>query len=160
MPARRAARTITITDVTDRADIPALFEQAPDGIIFADREGVIREWNAAAAKIFGYSRDEAIGRSLDLVVPEEFRAAHWRGYDRALVAGRTKYSGTAMPTRSMRRDGSTIYVELTFAIIHGPDGQVIGALAHARDITERWARDREQRQRLRALEQQLGESRR
>jgi PAS domain S-box-containing protein len=135
-----------------------LVAQAPDGVIFADREGVIREWNASAMAIFGYAREEAVGQTLDLIVPERFREAHWRGYDRALADGDTKYRGQAMPTRSARKDGSTLYVELTFAIIHDGDGAVIGALAHARDITERFARERAERDRLRELERLLEEA--
>ena len=62
------------------AELAALLvEQAPDAVIFADREGTIREWNPAAERIFGYSRDEAVGQSLDIIVPERFREAHWRG---------------------------------------------------------------------------------
>jgi PAS domain S-box-containing protein len=131
-----------------------LIEQAPDAVVFADLEGTIREWNPAAERMFGHSRGEAIGRSLDLIVPERFRKAHWQGYERALAEGKTKYSGQSLPTRSFRKDGSTIYVELTFAIIQDPHGYVIGALAHARDITERWAREREQRERLQELERE------
>ena len=131
--------------MADPCDERRLFEQAPDAIIFADRDGIIRAWNEAASELFGHARDAAVGRSLDLIVPEKFRAAHWRGYQRALEEGRTQYRGKALPTRSMRRDGTTLYVELTFAIVRGPDGAVLGALAHARDISERWARDREQR---------------
>jgi PAS domain S-box-containing protein len=129
-----------------------LIEQAPDPAIFADREGVIREWNAAAERIFGHSRHEAIGQSLDIIVPERFREAHWNGYRRALEAGATKYVGQALPTRSARKDGETIYVELTFAIVKDAAGAVLGALANARDISERWAREREQAARLRELE--------
>jgi PAS domain-containing protein len=81
---------------------------------------------------------------------------HWARYDRAPAAGETKYEGRALPTRSLRDDGSTIYVELTFAIIHDATSEVVGACAHARDISERWAADREQRRRLRDLEEQLG----
>lgn len=134
-----------------------LFEQAPDAIIFADRDGIIRAWNATATTLFGHAPDEAVGQSLDLIVPEPFRAAHWRGYERALAEGRTQYQGKALPTRTQHRDGSTRYVELTFAIVHAADGTVCGALAHARDITERWARERAQRQRLRELEDQLAQ---
>lgn len=136
----------------------ALLEQSPDAVIFADPDGLIVEWNTAAQMIFGHTAAEAIGQSLDLIVPERFREAHWVGYDRALKAGDTKYRGQAMPTRSVRKDGTDIYVELTFAIIHSVDGSVIGALAHARDISERWAREREQRQRLRDLGARMGES--
>jgi PAS domain S-box-containing protein len=135
-----------------------LVSQSPDAVIFADREGVIREWNAAAERIFGHAQAEAIGQSLDIIVPERFREAHWRGYERAIGEGSTKYSGQSLPTRSERKDGAQIYVELTFAIIHDAGGQVIGALAHARDITERWENDRRQRQRLRELEEKLKEA--
>jgi PAS domain S-box-containing protein len=135
-----------------------LIEQAPDAVVFADTEGIIREWNPAAESMFGYTRDEVLGESLNVIVPERFREAHWRGYRRALAEGTTKYSGQALPTRSARKDGSTIYVELTFAIVHDPPDNVIGALAHARDISERWARDREQRRRLQELEHKLDPS--
>jgi PAS domain S-box-containing protein len=132
-----------------------LLDQAPDAVIFAGPDGIIQEWNASAEALFGHAAAEAVGQSLDLIVPERFREAHWRGFERALGEGDTKYRGQALPTRSMRKDGSDFYVELTFAIIHGTDGKVIGALAHARDITERWTHDREQRQRLRELEERL-----
>ncbi len=133
-----------------------LLDQAPDAMIFADREGTIVEWNTAAESIFGHSPEEALGQSLDIIVPERFREAHWRGFERALGEGDTQYRGQALPTRSMRKDGADIYVELTFAIVKDSEGSVVGALAHARDITERWAKEREQRQRLRDLEQRLG----
>ncbi len=132
-----------------------LLDQAPDAVIFAGPDGIIQEWNAAAEALFGHSASDAIGQSLDLIVPERFREAHWRGFDKALGEGDTKYRGQALPTRSMRKDGTDFYVELTFAIVHNVDGKVIGALAHARDITERWTHDREQRQRLRELEERL-----
>ena len=132
-----------------------LVEQAPDAMIFADGGGVIREWNAAATRIFGYAPAEAIGQSLDLIVPERFREAHWRGYDRALADARTKYEGQSLPTRSARKDGTAIYVELSFAIVKDANGTVRGALALARDISERFAREREERARVRALEEQL-----
>ncbi|MEZ4503587.1 MAG: PAS domain S-box protein [Dehalococcoidia bacterium] len=135
-----------------------LFEQAPDAIVFADREGIIRAWNEAAERMFGHTPAAAIGQSLDLIIPEQFREAHWRGYERALAAGDTKYRGQAMPTRSVRGDGETIYVELAFAIIHDADGEVSGALAHARDITERWAQERELRRELRELRDKIAAS--
>jgi PAS domain S-box-containing protein len=144
--------------VDDTELAKTLVQQAPDAVIFADREGIIRQWNPAAEQMFGHSSDDAIGQGLDIIVPERFREAHWRGYHRAISEGKTKYSGRALPTRSIRNDGSTIYVELTFAIVHSPPAVVIGALAHARDISERWAGEREERHRLRELEQKLREA--
>lgn len=134
-----------------------LLDQAPDAVIFANLDGTIVEWNAAAEAVFGFTASEAIGQRLDIIVPERFREAHWAGFSRALAEGDTKYRGQALPTRSARKDGTDIYVELTFAIVKDADGAVAGALAHARDISERWAKEREQRQRLRDLEQRLGE---
>ncbi len=130
-------------------------EQSPDGIVFADREGIIHLWNGGAVRIFGYSAVEALGHSLNLVVPERFREAHWSGYLRAMADGRTKYAGQAMATRSTRKDGTTVYVELTFAILRDELGNVLGALAHVRDITERYTQERDLRKRVTELEQQV-----
>ncbi len=139
------------------ADLERLLEQAPDAVIFADTQGVVRYWNAAAERIFGHAASEATGQSLDLIVPEQFREAHWEGFERALQEGETKYAGQALPTRSQRADGEQIYVELSFAILRGDDGTVTGALAHARDITARFTQDRETRRRLRELEARVEE---
>jgi PAS domain S-box-containing protein len=144
--------------MTDVDLMVLLVEQAPDAVIYANRDGEIVVWNAAAASMFGHSAEEAVGQSLDLIIPERFREAHWKGFDRALGDGDTKYRGQALPTRSQRKDGSTFYVELTFAIVKDAAGEVIGALANARDITERFERDREQRRRLTELEAQVAAS--
>jgi PAS domain S-box-containing protein len=133
-------------------DAAALVGQAPDALIFADLAGIIRTWNPAAERIFGHSAESAIGRSLDIIIPESLREAHWAGYRRALAAGDTKYRGQALPTKSMRADGTPIYVELSFAIVRDGAGGVAGAMAQARDITERFERDRAMRRRLRELE--------
>ena len=105
--------------------------------------------------LFGHSEADAIGQRLDLIVPEQFREAHWTGWDRALEASITKYVGQAVPTRAERADGTPITVELSFAIVLDEDGASIGALATARDISERWDKDRPTRRRLRELEEQL-----
>lgn len=133
-------------------DVELLVEQCPDSMIFADRDGLVRVWNAASERIFGFTAADAIGRDLNIIIPESLRDAHWQGYERALGAGDTKYRGQSLPTKALKADGSTIYVELSFAIVHGRDGEVIGALATARDITERFERDRTIRRRVRELE--------
>ncbi|WP_322818199.1 PAS domain S-box protein [Tepidiforma sp.] len=132
-----------------------LLQQAPDAIIFAGTDGIVQAWNAAAETMFGHPAATALGRDLDLVIPDQFRDAHWKGYDRALAAGETKYRGQTLPTRARRADGSEFYVEMTFAIVKDDAGTVIGALAHCRDITERFERDRQQRRRLRELEAEI-----
>ena len=132
-----------------------LVEQAPDAVISAGNDGVIVTWNAAATAMFGFAPSDAIGNGLNIIIPEEFRETHWSAYDKALEAGDTKYRGQSLPTRAMKADGETLYVELSFAIVHGEDGMVIGALAHARDITARFEQDRANRRRLRELEAEL-----
>ena len=145
-----------MTSGTGAADISFLVDQAPDGMIFAGMDGVISVWNAAAERIFGFTAEAAIGQDLNIIIPEGLRDAHWTGYDRALAAGDTKYRGQSLPTKALNADGSQIYVELSFAIVHDRDGAVIGALAGARDVTERFERDRDLRRRLRALEHPSG----
>src|SRR5687767_6144062 len=115
-----------------------LVEQAPDAVIFADAHGVIRTWNARAEQIFGYPASEALGQSLDILIPERLRAAHWRGFEAALNTRSTKYAGRVLTTRSMHKDGRTLYVDLSFALIEDNNGNVLGALAIARDSTERY----------------------
>jgi PAS domain S-box-containing protein len=131
---------------TDIADV--LVRQAPDAVIFADTSGIIRFWYATLTRVFGFTEGQAIGECLDLIIPERFREAHWKGFDRAVQDRVTKYAGQALATRSLRSDGIQIYVELSFAIILDNDGKVLGAVSHARDITERFEQDRANRKRL------------
>jgi PAS domain S-box-containing protein len=119
-----------------------LIEQSPDAVVFADTEGIIRVWNSAAERIFGFSRDAVLGTSMNILIPERFREAHWRGFRRAIVERSTKYQGQVLSTRSVRADGARIYVELSFAIILDAEGEVLGVLAHARDVTKRFEQER------------------
>ena len=107
-------------------------EQAPDALIFADRDGAIRIWNARAQALFGYTAQEATGKSLDLIIPEHLRAAHWHGYHQAIAAGRTRLGDRPMLTRATHKDGSKLYVELAFGIVSDPVRGVLGALATGR----------------------------
>ena len=140
-----------MTAPTEQALEAALLEQSPHAVIFAGKDGVIQVWNAAAERVFGHKAADAVGQSLDIIIPEQFRNAHWTGYDRALEAGETKYRGQALTTRSIRADGETFYVDLGFEIVKDAAGTVIGAMATARDVTERFNRDRETRRELREL---------
>ena len=129
-----------------------LLDQGPDAVIFAGTDGLVAYWNAAAERIFGHTSAAAMGQSLDIIIPEQYREAHWTAFDRALADGDTKYRGQSLATRSVRADGEKIYVELSFGIIKDAAGASIGAIATARDITERFTADREMRRKLRELE--------
>ena len=126
-----------MSEPSELETLRAVVEQAPEAIIFADRKGTIRLWNARAQAIFGYAAAEAIGRSLDLIIPEHLRAAHWRGYERAIADGRTHLPAKPIVTRATHKDGGKRYVELSFGIVAHEVHGVLGALATARDVTSR-----------------------
>lgn len=129
-----------------------IVEQTTDAVIFADREGLIRIWNRGAEAVFGYPAAEALGQSLDIVIPEELRKRHWEGYDRAIEAGRTRLGSRVLVTRGLHRDGSRLYVDLSFAVIVDDEGRAEGALAVGRNVTERYLADRALRKRVAELE--------
>lgn len=121
-----------------RALAPAILDQAADAVIFADVEGAIRVWNAAAARIFGFAAEEAIGSSLDLIIPENLRQAHWTGFRRAMQSGATHLGGRPTMTRGLHKSGRRLYVEMSFALVRAPSGAVAGSVAVARDATARY----------------------
>jgi PAS domain S-box-containing protein len=114
-----------------------------DAVIYADDAGTIRRWNRAAADVFGYSAAEALGQSLDLIIPEHLRAAHWRGFEAAMTHGVMKLQGRPTLTRATHQTGRRLYVEMTFALVQGQAGGAArGAVAVARDVTERTEQQR------------------
>ncbi|MFM0323032.1 PAS domain S-box protein [Caballeronia glebae] len=106
--------------------------QAPDALICSDREGAIIRWNTAAEALFGYRADEALGQSLDLIIPPHLRAAHWRGFNQAMESGATKHHGHAVMTGATHKDGTRIYAEVAFSLVKTDTGEVTGAVAIAR----------------------------
>jgi PAS domain S-box-containing protein len=124
-------------------------------VIFADRAGLIQVWNAGAEAVFGYSPDEVLGRNLDLLIPERLRSAHWAGFHAAVETGKMKHGRESMTTRSRHRDGSDLYVDLSFALVKDVTGHVLGAVAVARDITSRFRAEKESRRRIAELEAQI-----
>jgi PAS domain S-box-containing protein len=123
----------------------AIVEQAGDAVIFADTEGVIRVWNAAAVRIFGFTKDEALGKSLDLIIPEHLRQAHWAGFRRAMESGATRLGGRPTLTRGLHQSGRRLYVEMSFAVVRAPSGVVAGSVAVARDATVRYEAEKARR---------------
>jgi PAS domain S-box-containing protein len=130
-----------------------IIEGAGDAIIFADGEGKIRLWNAAAERVFGYPAAEALGCSLDLIVPEKHRPCHWEGYTRVMQTGETKYGGELLAVPAIRRDGSRISIEFTVTLVWDDDGAVQGIAAIVRDVSARREAETSLRRRLQELEQ-------
>lgn len=114
-----------------------IVDQAPDAIIFADRQGIIQVWNDAARDVFGYAPDEVIGRSLDVIIPEHLRQSHWDGFGEAIASGHTTHGRRALKTRATHKNGQKLYVSLAFSVIKDRAGKVIGALATAREFIDR-----------------------
>lgn len=129
-----------------------LVGQAPDAVIFADAHGAIRLWNRRAEQIFGFAAAEALGQSLDIIIPDRLRAAHWRGFEAALATRKTKYAGRVLTTRSVNKGGRTLYVDLSFSLVDDSGGNVLGVLAIARDVTARHLEHKELLKRLEDLE--------
>lgn len=122
---------------TDAAPWHHILAGTPDALIFADQGGVIRAWNAGAEAVFGFSAAEAIGQSLDLIIPERLRAAHWLGFNLAMARGTTSHGAEVRTTRGAHKDGRKLYVDMSFGVVQGDDGQVLGSVAMARDVTTR-----------------------
>ncbi len=129
-----------------------IVEKVGDAVIFADRDGIIRLWNGAATGIFGYTEEEALGQSLDLIIPERQRQVHWKGYGRVMVDGATKYGSETLAVPAIRKTGERISIEFTIALLRDADGKVQGPVAVIRDVTARWEREKKMRAHVAQLE--------
>ncbi len=130
-----------------------IVEKAADAIIFADKEGIIRLWNSGAESIFGYSADEALGNTLDLIVPEKLREKHWEGYRKVMETGVTRYGSELLAVPALNKDNSRISVEFTIVLLKDDAGRPQGTAAIMRDVTERWQGEKELKKRLAELEE-------
>jgi PAS domain S-box-containing protein len=124
------------THLQDAGVLAAVLEGLPDALVLADTAGTIRLWNAAAERLFGHPRAEAIGQSLNMLIPERFRPAHDAGFTRAVASGTLRTGTRVLRTRSNHKDGRRLYVDFTFALLKDAQGQGFGVYAQARDATE------------------------
>jgi len=129
-----------------------IVENSPMAIMFADREGKIRLWNSGAETVFGYMAKEALGQSLDLIVPERQRQRHWEGWDKVMASGVTKYGRDPLAVPAMRKDGSRISIEFNVILVRADSGELAGVAAMVQDVTARWQKQKEMNARLAALE--------
>ena len=115
-----------------------LVAEMADAIVYADADGVIRRWNRGASRIFGFTEAEAIGRSLDLIIPENLRSRHWEGYRATMRTGQSRYGdGQVLSVPAVRKDGARISVEFTIVPFIDDAGRIIGIAAIMRDATAR-----------------------
>ena len=133
-------------------DFEALIRSAGDAVVVARPDGTILFWNHAAERIFGYSEREALGHSLDLIIPERFRIRHWEGYRTVMQTGQTRYGTEVLRVPALHKDGRTLSIAFSVALVHSPNRQIQAIAAIIRDETDRWQQERALRQRLAELE--------
>ena len=151
----RPGETADPTDRTARPPKPAVSDRmkpdidrfyrtlardAPDAIVYADAEGLIRFWNKAAERLFGFAESEALGKTLDIIIPENLRQRHWAGYRRTVSSGKSHYGeGDVLAVPAQRKDGTRLSVEFTILPFHDREGRVLGLAATLRDVSTRFA---------------------
>ena len=136
-------------------DLKALVSAIGDAVVVADAQGRIVMWNPAAARMFGYSEAEALGQSLDLMIPERLRKRHWEGYDKSMATGTTKYGHDLLRVPAIDKDNRPMSIAFTVAMLQGADGKVNAIAAVMRDETARFAEERALKKRVADLEAQL-----
>jgi PAS domain S-box-containing protein len=127
----------------------AILGTVSDAIIATDADGLISFWNPGAARIFGFTAEEAVGRSLDLIIPENLRARHWMGYNRVMATGESRYGhGDLLSVPGLTKDGRRISVEFTIVLLHDGERKPVGIAAILRDVTKRFEEARELKRQL------------
>ncbi len=120
-----------------------------DAIVASDDKGIVRFWNRGAERIFGYTSEDALGQSLDIIVPEPLRDRHWAGYRQVMATGESRYGqGDILAVPAIRKDGTRISIEFTIVPVRDAGGKMTGMAAIMRDVTKRF-------EELRALKKTL-----
>ena len=136
-------------------DCTQLVESIGDAVIASDPSGAITLWSPAATRMFGYTEAEALGKSLDIIIPERQQQRHWDGYHKTMETGKTKYGNDVLRVPAMHKDGHTLSIAFTVAMLHTADGKISAIVAVVRDESARFAEDRNLRKRLTELEMQV-----
>lgn len=133
-----------------------LVHEASDAIIYADFGGMIRFWNRGAERIFGFSQDEALGKSLDLIIPDNLRKRHWDAYTQTMKTGKTHYdAGEVLAVPAVRKDGTRVSIEFSILPFRDRDGRMIGVAAILRDVSKRFEEIKALRNEVSALRQRV-----
>ena len=136
-------------------DCTQLVESIGDAVIASDPSGAITLWSPAATRMFGYTEAEALGKSLDIIIPQRQQQRHWDGYHKTMETGKTKYGNDVLRVPATHKDGHTLSIAFTVAMLHTADGKISAIVAVVRDESARFAEDRNLRKRLTELEMQV-----
>jgi PAS domain S-box-containing protein len=132
-----------------------LINNASDAILVSNREGIIYFWNRGAELLFGHTSAEAVGQSLDLIIPENLRERHWEGYRRVMESGETKYKNGLLSSPGVRKDGSRVSLEFSMVLLRDDAGEMKGCALIMRDVSERWKKEKDLKERLSICETKL-----
>ncbi len=136
-------------------DFQALVDGVGDGIMAADAQGLITLWNPACERMFGFTQADALGKSLDLIIPQRQQKPHWDGYHKTMATGITKYGNDVLRVPAVHKDGHTLSIAFTVSMLHNPDGSVSAIIAVIRDESVKFAEERALKKRITELEIQL-----
>ncbi|KAA1014305.1 PAS domain S-box protein [Paraburkholderia panacisoli] len=137
-------------------DFQQLANAIGDAIIISDLHGSITFWNPAAEHMFGFTQSEVLGKSLDLIIPERLRGRHWDGYHKTMSTGETRYGNDVLRVPAVHKDGRSLSIAFTVALLHSSQNELSGIVAVIRDETKRFQEDRLLRKRLAELEASAG----
>ncbi|WP_118181074.1 PAS domain S-box protein [Paraburkholderia phosphatilytica] len=141
--------------MTTPIDYEQLVNAIGDAVVISDANGAITLWNPAAERLFGFTQEEALGQSLDLIIPERLRGRHWDGYHKTMATGETRYGHDLLKVPAVDKAGRAMSIAFTVALLRSPQGEVTGIVAIIRDETSRFAEDRALRKRVTELEARL-----
>jgi len=138
-------------------DTRQLVQAIGDGVVVADAEGKIVLWNPGSERIFGFTEAEALGKSLDIIIPQRQQQRHWDGFTKTMETGQTRYGNDVLRVPAVHKDGHSISIAFTVALLTGADQKVASIVAIVRDESARFAEDRALKKRLVELETQAAD---
>ena len=133
-------------------DFQQLVNAVGDAVVVCDANGAITFWNPAAERLFGFAEKEALGQSLDLIIPERLRQRHWDGYNKTMQTGQTRYGNDVLRVPALHKDGRALSIAFTVAMLFSAENKVKVIIAVIRDETARFNEERVLRKRLAELE--------
>jgi PAS domain S-box-containing protein len=132
-----------------------IIEQTPDAVLYSDREGLIRLWNRGCELIFGFTAEEALGQSLDLIIPERLRGRHWEGYYKVMETGQSRYGIDLLSVPARHKDGHQLSCAFSIVMLKDDAGKPLGVASIMRDVTAQHRKEKELKEKIAALEEKI-----
>jgi PAS domain S-box-containing protein len=146
----------SVAGVTEEWLATAVVKESAEAIVVTDPAGIIRLWNEGAARMFGFSVEEAMGQNLDIIIPEKLRERHWKGYFQTMATGHTRYGDKLLSVPATHRDGQRLSIEFSVALLRDDADRIVGISAIMREVSERRNAEGEWRAKMSELESRVG----